>query len=113
MGGVNIQGLQVLLDHKTVAMPQRYSHLAPEQLQNAVKLLDGVIGDRHQMNRQKEKAGPFLTLPFLIDNWISAYFLNFLLIKGTIPTILEPSRSMVVGSGIEGVAVPAVPAVKA
>jgi hypothetical protein len=27
-------------------MTQRYSHLAPEQLQNAVKLLDGVIGER-------------------------------------------------------------------
>jgi hypothetical protein len=27
-------------------MTQRYSHLAPEQLQNAVKLLDGVIGEK-------------------------------------------------------------------
>jgi len=36
--------LQELLDHKTPAMTQRYSHSAPEKLQNAVKLQDGVIG---------------------------------------------------------------------
>jgi len=44
MRGVHIRALQELLGHKTLAMTQRYSHLAPEQLQNAVKLLDGVIG---------------------------------------------------------------------
>ncbi len=43
MRGVHIRALQELLGHKTLAMTQRYSHLAPEQLQNAVKLLDGVI----------------------------------------------------------------------
>ncbi len=41
MRGVHIRALQELLGHKTLA--QRYSHLAPEQLQNAVKLLDRVI----------------------------------------------------------------------
>jgi hypothetical protein len=30
-------------------MTQRYSHLAPEQLQNAVKLLDGVIGEKREL----------------------------------------------------------------
>jgi integrase len=45
-GGVHIRVLQELLGHKTLAMTQRYSHLAPEQLQNAVKLLDGIIGER-------------------------------------------------------------------
>ncbi len=45
MRGVHIRALQELLGHKTLAMTQRYSHLAPEQLQNAVKLLDGVIGE--------------------------------------------------------------------
>jgi integrase len=45
MRGVHIRPLQELLGHKTLAMTQRYSHLAPEQLQNAVKLLDGVIGE--------------------------------------------------------------------
>ncbi len=43
MRGVHIRALQELLGHKTLAMTQRYSHLATEQLQNAVKLLDGVI----------------------------------------------------------------------
>jgi len=46
MMGVHIRALQELLGHKTLAMTQRYSHLAPEQLQNAVKLLDGVIEKR-------------------------------------------------------------------
>jgi hypothetical protein len=31
------------------AMMQRYSHVAPEQLQNAVKLLDGVICKRQDL----------------------------------------------------------------
>jgi hypothetical protein len=30
-------------------MMQRYSHLAPEQLQNAVKLLDGVFDERREL----------------------------------------------------------------
>ena len=46
---IHIRALQELLGHKTLAMTQRYSHLAPEQLQNAVKLLDGVIGERQEL----------------------------------------------------------------
>jgi len=46
MKGVHIRALQELLGHKTLAMTQRYSHLAPEQLQNAVKLLDGIICEK-------------------------------------------------------------------
>ena len=46
MRGVHIRALQELLGQKTLAMAQRYSHLAPEQLQNAVMLLDGVIAER-------------------------------------------------------------------
>ncbi len=42
---VHIQASQELLGYKTLAMTQCYSHLAPEQLQNAVKLLDEVIGE--------------------------------------------------------------------
>ncbi len=49
MRGVHIRALQELLDHKTLAMTQRYSHLAPEQSQNAVKLLDGVIGKQREL----------------------------------------------------------------
>ena len=49
MRGVHIRALQELPGHKTLAMTQRYSHLAPEQLQNAVKLLDGVIGEKREL----------------------------------------------------------------
>jgi len=49
MRGVHIRALQELLGHKTLAMTQRYSHLAPEQLQKAVKLLDGVIGEKREL----------------------------------------------------------------
>ena len=49
MRGVHIRALQELLGHKTLAMTQRYSHPAPEQLQNAVKLLDGVIGEKREL----------------------------------------------------------------
>jgi site-specific recombinase XerD len=49
MRGVHIRALQELLGHKTLAMTQRYSHLAPEQLQNAVKPLDGVIGGNREL----------------------------------------------------------------
>jgi len=48
MRDVHIQALQELLGHKTLAMTQRYSHLAPEQLQNAVRLLDGIIGEKRE-----------------------------------------------------------------
>ena len=41
---MHIRALQELLGRETLAMTQRYSHLAQEQLQNAVKLLDGIIG---------------------------------------------------------------------
>jgi integrase len=49
MRGVHIRALQELLGHKTLAMTQRYSHLAPEQLQNAVKMLDEVIGEKREL----------------------------------------------------------------
>jgi integrase len=49
MRGVHIRALQELLGHKTLIMTQRYSHPAPEQLQNAVKPLDGVIGGNREL----------------------------------------------------------------
>ena len=52
MQGVHIRALLELLGHKTLIMTQRYSHLSPEQLQNAVKLLDGVIGERRELSGQ-------------------------------------------------------------
>jgi hypothetical protein len=39
-----LRALQELLVQKTLAITQRYSHLAPEQLQNAVKLIDDIRG---------------------------------------------------------------------
>jgi len=49
MRGVHIRALQELPGHHTLAMMPRYSHLAPEQLQNAVKLLDGGIGENREL----------------------------------------------------------------
>jgi site-specific recombinase XerD len=43
MKGAHALVLQALLGHKTPAMTQRYTHLAPAQLQSAQKLLDGII----------------------------------------------------------------------
>jgi site-specific recombinase XerC len=54
---VHIRALQELLGHKTFAMMQRYSHLAPEQLQNAVRLLDGVIGEKREGIEHKSSLG--------------------------------------------------------
>ncbi len=50
--GVHIRALQELLGHKTLAMTQRYSHLAPEQLQNAAKLLDRMNGEKRELGGQ-------------------------------------------------------------
>jgi integrase len=41
--------LQELLGHKSLAMIQRYSHQAPEKLQNEVKMLGGVIGEKQEL----------------------------------------------------------------
>jgi len=49
MRGVHIWVLQQLLGYKTFAMTQRYSHFAPEQLQNAVKLLDRFICEKPEL----------------------------------------------------------------
>jgi hypothetical protein len=49
---VHIQALQELLGYKTLAMTQRYSHLAPEQVQNAVIFLDGVSGEGQDLDGQ-------------------------------------------------------------
>jgi integrase len=43
MRGVHMRALQELLGHKNILMTQRYSHLSPEHLQGAVKLLDDII----------------------------------------------------------------------
>ncbi len=46
MNGGNILTLQKILGHTTVAMTMRYAHLAPDHLQDAVRL--GPVADfRH------------------------------------------------------------------
>jgi hypothetical protein len=58
MRGVHIRALQELLGHKTLAITQRYSHLAPEKVQNSVKLPDGVIGEgRELIERLRGRSG--------------------------------------------------------
>jgi site-specific recombinase XerD len=41
MAGVDLRKVQELMGHKTIAMTCRYSHLAPQHLQDAVSKLDG------------------------------------------------------------------------
>lgn len=43
MNGGNILTLQKILGHTTLAMTMRYTHLAPDHLQDAVKL--GPVAD--------------------------------------------------------------------
>jgi integrase len=40
MGGVDIRTVQELLGHKDIRMTMRYSHLAPDHMRKAVKVLD-------------------------------------------------------------------------
>ena len=51
MRGVHARVLQELLGHKTLAMIQRYSYLAPEQSLNAVNLQDGVICEQDMVGQ--------------------------------------------------------------
>lgn len=46
MGGVDIRTVQELLGHKDIRMTMRYSHLAPDHMRNALKVLDGIAGDK-------------------------------------------------------------------
>ena len=39
-GGVDIRTVQELLWHKDIRMTMRYSHLAPDHMKNAVRILD-------------------------------------------------------------------------
>jgi integrase len=63
MRGVHMRALQELLGHKTIQMTQRYSHLSPEHLQGAVKLLDDMIPPitRSLKEGKTEELGAILT----------------------------------------------------
>ncbi|MBI3245885.1 MAG: tyrosine-type recombinase/integrase [Deltaproteobacteria bacterium] len=52
MGGANLRAVQMLLGHKDVRMTIRYSHLSPEHLQGAVKVLDGVFSSAPDKKKQ-------------------------------------------------------------
>lgn len=43
MARVKIERVQKLMDHKMIAMTQRYAHLAPEYLAESIKVLDKVM----------------------------------------------------------------------
>jgi integrase len=49
MGGVDIRTVQELLGHKDIRMTMRYSHLAPDHMSNAVKVLDGIVGEKRDV----------------------------------------------------------------
>ncbi len=63
MRGVHMRALQELLGHKTIQMTQCYSHLSPEHLQGAVKLLDDIFppATRSQEAGKTEEFGTILT----------------------------------------------------
>jgi integrase len=53
MAGADITTVKTLLGHKSLTMTLRYAHLAPSHTQNAVNLLDGVIGNQKKAAFQK------------------------------------------------------------
>ena len=46
-GGVSLIEVRDLLGHSSVTMTERYAHLAPENLQRAVKVLEGTAHFGH------------------------------------------------------------------
>ena len=46
MAGADLMTVKELLDHKTLAMTLRYSHLAPAHRRRAVDLLDAALNGR-------------------------------------------------------------------
>jgi integrase len=52
--GVDLYQVQRLLSDKSNAMTQRYAHLAPENLRNAVMKLDEKSYDNSMTNQKKE-----------------------------------------------------------
>jgi len=55
MAGVPLYTLAQLSGHETMSMVQRYSHLSPGTLRDAVSLLNGNLKTKGKENLQKEK----------------------------------------------------------
>ncbi len=56
MGGVDIRTVQELLGRKDIRMTMRYSHLAPDHMKNAVRILDSHYLDTKGSERENQDA---------------------------------------------------------
>jgi site-specific recombinase XerD len=56
MGGVDIRTVQELLGHKDIRMTMRYSHLAPDHMKNAVRILDSHYLDTTGSEQENQDA---------------------------------------------------------
>ncbi|MEW6532047.1 MAG: tyrosine-type recombinase/integrase [Thermodesulfobacteriota bacterium] len=56
MGGVDIRAVQELMGHKDIRMTMRYSHLAPDHMKNAVRILDSHYLDTKGSERENQDA---------------------------------------------------------
>jgi integrase len=56
MGGVDIRTVQELLGHKDIRMTMRYSHLAPDHMKNAVRILDSHYLDTKGSEQENQDA---------------------------------------------------------
>ena len=61
MRGAPIKAVQELLDHSTMEMTQRYSHLSPDARRDAVRLLDR---EESSDNDRETASGTVLQIPF-------------------------------------------------
>jgi integrase len=55
--GVNLYTVQKLLGHSTISQTERYSHLAPSTMQDAVKVLERSIEAATNTTKDEQKAG--------------------------------------------------------